>query len=142
MKILKWSMTNTRSRVGAGAPPLVPALAIVAVALTSLFYLLFPAAGSALADGGAPNLAYIAGSAKGISVVDIQQKTVTNSFALTGNPQTIYLSLDGRFLYVTQPALDRVTALAARTGQVFCTVNVPGQPSLLAFDPGTNFLYA
>jgi len=94
-----------------------------------------------LADGGAPNLAYIAGSAKGISVVDIQQKTVTNSFALTGNPQTIYLSLDGRFLYVTQPALNRVTALAARTGQTFCTLNVPGQPSLLAFDPGSNMLY-
>jgi DNA-binding beta-propeller fold protein YncE len=135
MKIVKWSSTRAGAKGGA------PALAIVAVALTSIFYLLFPAAGPALADGGAPNLAYIAGSAKGISVVDIQQKTVTNSFALTGNPQIIYLSLDGRFLYVTQPALNRVTALAARTGQTFCTLNVPGQPSLLAFDLGDNMLY-
>src|SRR5579863_4936959 len=107
-----------------------------------LFYLLFPLAGSAQADGGAPNLAYIAGSAKGISVVDIQQQKVTTAFPLTGDPHTIYLSLDGRFLYVTQPALGRVTALAAKTGQTFCTVNVPGQPSLLAFDPGSNMLYA
>src|SRR5581483_2886793 len=107
-----------------------------------LFLVLFPAAGVARADGGAPNLAYISGSSKGISGVDISQKAVTKSFALTGNPRTIYLSLDGRFLYVTQPSLDRVTALAARTGQKFCTLNVPGQPSLLAFDPGTNMLYA
>lgn len=121
---------------------LAPALIVVAIALASLIYLLIPMAGVARADGGAPNLAYISGSSKGISVVDISQKAVTNSFALTGNPRTIYLSLDGRFLYVTQPSLDRVTALAARTGQEFCTLNVPGQPSLLAFDPGTNMLYA
>ncbi len=132
MKILKWSMT----RAGAS-----PALVYVAVALASLFYLLFPAAGAARADGGAPNLAYISGTAKGISVVDIQQKTVTNTFSLAGDPQTIYLSLDGRFLYVTQPQLDRVTALTARTGQSFCSVNVSGQPSLLAIDLGSNLLY-
>lgn len=107
-----------------------------------LLFLFFPAAGAARADGGAPNLAYIAGSTKGISVVDIQQKQVTTTFSLTGDPHTIYLSLDGRFLYVTQPALNRVTALAAKTGQVFCSLNVPGQPSLLAFDPGSNMLYA
>jgi len=95
-----------------------------------------------LADGGAPNLAYIAGTASGISVVDIQQQKVTSSFSLTGDAHTIYLSLDGRFLYVTQPALNRVTMLAAKTGQMICTVNVPGQPSLLAYDPGANVLYA
>ncbi len=75
-------------------------------------------------------------------MVDIIQKAVTNTFSLAGDPTTIYLSLDGRFLYVTQPSLDRITALTARTGQSFCTVNVPGQPSLLAFDPGSNLLYA
>jgi DNA-binding beta-propeller fold protein YncE len=160
MKILKWSITRAgepREMTRAGASPaptilrsdphrayragLAPALVIVVVTLASLFYLLFPAAGAAWADGGAPNLAYISGTARGISVVDIQQKTVTNSFSLTGDPQTIYLSLDGRFLYVTQPSLDRITALTARTGQSFCTVNVPGQPSLLAFDAGSNLLY-
>jgi DNA-binding beta-propeller fold protein YncE len=114
---------------------------IISSSFLLLFYLLMPAAGAARADGGAPQLAYIADTAKGVSVVDIQQKAVTNTFSLAGNPQTIYLSADGRFLYVTQPSLGRVTALTARTGQTFCTVNVPGQPSLLAFDPGSNLLY-
>ena len=31
--------------------------------------------------------------------------------------------------------------LAAKTGQTICSANVPGQPSLLAFDPGLNVLY-
>jgi hypothetical protein len=117
------------------------ALGIIAVVLASLAYLLFPGAGTARADGGAPNLAYISGTTKGISVVDIQQKAVTNTFSLTGDPQTIYLSLDGRFLYVTQPQLNRVTAVTARTGQSFCSASIPGQPSLLAFDQGSNMLY-
>lgn len=121
---------------------LVTCLIYATAIFASLFYLLFPAVRIARADGGAPNLAYISGTTRGISVVDIQQKAVTNSFPVTGNPQTIYLSQDGRFLYVTQPSLDRVTALTARTGQTFCTVNVPGQPSLLVFDPGSNLLYA
>lgn len=94
-----------------------------------------------LADGGAPNLAYISGSSSGISVLDIQQEKITTTFHLTSNPQTIYLSLDGRFLYITQPALNRVSMLAAKTGQTICTVSAPGQPSLLAYDPGANMLY-
>jgi WD40 repeat protein len=104
--------------------------------------LLFSVATPAFADGGAPNLAYISGASNGISVLDIQQQKVTTTFNLTGNPQTIYLSLDGRFLYVTQPDLNRITMLAAKTGQTICTVSVPGQPSLLAYDPGPNMLYA
>ena len=117
------------------------ALVMACVVLASLLYLLLPA-GAARADGGAPNLAYISGTTKGISVVDIQQKAVTNNFSITGDPQTIYLSLDGRFLYIAQPTLGRVTLLAAKTGQTVCTANVPGQPTLLAFDAGLNILYA
>ena len=54
------------------------------------------------------------------------------------------LSPDGRFLYVAQPALGRVTMLAARTGATICSTNLPGQPALLAFDTssGANMLYA
>src|SRR5256714_1984703 len=96
------------------------------------------------ADGGAPNLAYVVGTAKGISTIDIGQQKVTGTIAVDGDPHTIYLSLDGRFLYVSQPGLGRVTMVAARTGQTICTANVPGQPTLLAFDtmPGANVLYA
>ncbi len=104
--------------------------------------LLWTTATMALADGGAPNLAYIAGSKTGISVIDIRQQKVTTNFSLSGDPHTIYLSLDGRFLYVSQPALGRVIMLATKTGQTVCNVNVPGQPSLLAFDPYSLMLYA
>ncbi|HVB75743.1 MAG TPA: YncE family protein, partial [Ktedonobacteraceae bacterium] len=142
MHVLKWIM---RPRVPvimrASARPHILYALITGCGLLLLFSLFLPT-GLARADGGAPNLAYISGTSKGISVIDIQQQKVTTTFSLTGDPHTIYLSLDGRFLYVTQPQLGRVVALAAKTGQTFCTVNMPGQPSLLAFDPGSNMLYA
>jgi DNA-binding beta-propeller fold protein YncE len=106
-----------------------------------LLMFLFPGSRHAYADGGAPNLAYIAGTQKGISVIDIGQQRVTGSFTMSGDPQAIYLSLDGRFLYVTQPTSGHLSMLAAKTGQTICSANVPGQPSLLAFDPGLNVLY-
>src|SRR6266851_9750430 len=112
------------------------------VCTLALLLLLFPGPQQAYADGGAPNLAYVVGGSNGISVIDIGQQKVTGTFALGGDPRTVYLSLDGRFLYITQPALGRVTMLSAKTGQTICSAkNVPGQPSLLAFDPGTNTLY-
>lgn len=93
------------------------------------------------ADGGAPNLAYVAGGGSGVSVFDIGQKKVTGSFKIAGSPHSVYLSLDGRFLYVTQPALDQFSILAAKDGSVVCTAHVPGKPSLLSFDPQTNSLF-
>ncbi len=106
-----------------------------------LLMFLFPGSQHVFADGGAPNLAYVSGSQKGISVIDIGQQKVTNSFTISSKPNAIYLSLDGRFLYVTEPSSGHVTMLAAKTGQTICTANIPGQPSLLAFDPGLNVLY-
>jgi hypothetical protein len=52
------------------------------------------------------------------------------------------LSLDARFLYVTLPQKNQVAVLAAKTGQTVCTANVPGQPTLLAYDPSPDTLYA
>lgn len=116
-------------------------LSILLLALMSLL-LFFPHL--AHADGGAPNLAYVAGGPKGISTIDIGQQQVTGTISVSGDPHTLVLSLDGRFLYVAQPTLNRVTMLAAKTGETICTANVPGQPSLLAFDPtpNANMLYA
>src|SRR5258708_1891501 len=125
--------------------PYKPYLLLKIGAIFSIFILLtllLPGHQHAYADGGAPNLAYVAGASKGISVIDIAQQKVTNTFSLSGDPHMVYLSLDGRFLYVAQPTSGRVTLLAAKTGQTVCTVNVPGQPTLLAFDAGINILYA
>ena len=111
-------------------------------AVLLLVFLLLPTTQYAYADGGAPNLAYVAGASRGIGVIDIAQQKVINNFSLNGDPHMVYLSLDGRFLYIAQPTLNRVTLLAAKTGQTVCSANVPGQPTLLAFDAGINILYA
>src|SRR6266700_107461 len=97
---------------------------------------------SAYADGGAPQLAYVAGAAQGISIIDIAQRRVTGTIALAGNPRTVLLSLDGHALFVTQPALGRVAVINAKTGQTICMANLPGQPSLLALSLDATVLYA
>lgn len=112
-----------------------------------LFTLLFLLASllsspTAHADGGAPNLAYVSGTPKGVSVVDVQQQKVTGTISVPGDPVTVSLSLDGRFLYVTQPQLNKVSIVAAKTGETICSANVPGEPALLTFDSNVNMLYA
>ena len=104
--------------------------------------LLLPFSRQVNADGGAPNLAYVAGAAQGIGVIDIGQQKVTSSISVDGNPQMVLLSLDGRYLYVTQPTLGRVAIISASTGRVICTASLAGQPTLLALGPQSGALYA
>src|SRR5438046_2523450 len=73
------------------------------------------------ADGGAPQLAYVAGAASGITIIDIARRRVTGTIAVAGNPHTVLLSPDGHALYVTQPALGRVAVITAKTGKTLCT---------------------
>jgi DNA-binding beta-propeller fold protein YncE len=96
---------------------------------------------SAHADGGAPQLAYVVGTAQGVSIIDIAQRRVTGTIAVGGNPRTALLSLDGHALYVTQPTLGQVTVIAAKTGKPLCTAILPGQPSLLALSLDASVLY-
>ncbi|GER87079.1 hypothetical protein KDW_12410 [Dictyobacter vulcani] len=93
------------------------------------------------ADGGAPNLAYVAGANGGVGIIDVQQQKVTRTIKVAGDPHLVALSQDGRFLYVTQPQLNRLAIITARTGDQFCSANVPGEPTLLAFDPNVKSLY-
>ena len=93
------------------------------------------------ADGGAPNLAYVSGTSSGINVIDVGQAKVTKTISVSGDPQTILLSQDGGLLYVSQPTLGQVSILRASTGRLFCSVHLPGQPSLLAIDTILNILY-
>jgi DNA-binding beta-propeller fold protein YncE len=108
----------------------------------AFFLILLPLTQHVNADGGAPNLAYVAGAAQGIGVIDIGQQKVTSSISVSGNPQMILLSLDGRYLYVTQPTLGRVAIISARTGKTICTASLAGQPTLLALGPQSGALYA
>ena len=93
------------------------------------------------ADGGAPNLAYVSGTPSGVSVIDVLQGKVTKLISVAGDPHTILLSLDGRFLYVTQPGLGQVTVILAETGQPVCIARLPGKPAFLALDQYSNILY-
>ena len=96
----------------------------------------------ASADGGAPNLAYVSGTANEVSVIDIGQQKVTGSIAVNGDPRMILLSLDGRYLYATQPTLGRVSVISARSGKNICSANLPGQPTILGIGPQSGLLYA
>src|SRR5437764_9674367 len=97
---------------------------------------------TAHADGGPPQLAYVAGTAQGISVIDIARRRVTGSIAVAGNPRTILLSPDGHALYVTQPTPGQVAVINAKTGKILCSASLPGQPSLLALSLDAAVLYA
>lgn len=113
--------------------------------LSFLFVLLWLATtflSPAYADGGAPQLAYVAGAAQGISIIDIAKRRVTGTMAVAGNPRDVLLSPDGQFLYVAEPASGRVAVITAKTGKTFCMVNLPGQPSLLALSLDYTVLYA
>src|SRR6266516_4456032 len=93
------------------------------------------------ADGWAPQLAYVAGAARGISIIDIAKRRVTGTIAVAGNPRTVLLSLDGHALYVTQPVLGQVAVISAKTGKTLCTASLPGQPSLIALSLDATVLY-
>ena len=110
--------------------------------LLVLCTLLADQAGSpASADGGAPDLAYVAGTAPGVSVIDVVQRRVSKTLFIEGDPHTILLSSDGRFLYTTQPARGRVSVLDAASGRIQCSIAIPGRPSLLALAPFDEALY-
>ena len=110
--------------------------------LILLFTLVAIFSSSAHADGGAPQLAYVAGTAHGISIIDIAKQRVTGTIYESGDPHTILLSLDGSELYVTQPSLGQVAVFGTKTGKTLCSVSLPGQPSLLALSLDSTILYA
>lgn len=94
------------------------------------------------ADGGAPQLAYVAGTAQGISIVDIARQHVTGTITSGGNPQGILLSLDGHALYVSQPTMGQVAVIDVKAKKPLCAVRLPDQPSLLALSLDASVLYA
>src|SRR5260370_21907828 len=124
--------TRVRQQPGNHLRALFPRLLALCLTLCWLV-LMTPSPPLAHADGGAPNLAYIGGSAQGLSVVDIGQQKVVKTVALGGNPAAVYLTSDGRYVYVAQPGLNQGTKLAPSSGAVGCIARVPRQASLLAY---------
>lgn len=113
---------------------------LLSLLITATFFIILPS--HAQADGGAPNLAYISGTTQDISVIDVGQGKVIATIPTAGKPNIILLSLDGSFLYISQPEAHQISILATYTKRIICTAHLPGKPGLLALDPSTNILYA
>jgi YVTN family beta-propeller protein len=123
------------------APALCAGRWALAAALVSLY--LLPAAASflvspaVLADGGAPNLAYVAGGGTGgndVVVVDISARKVTGSISVGGRPAGVVLSTDGRYAYVTESSSSRLAIIDASTHAVTGTVRTGEGPTAVALD--------
>jgi DNA-binding beta-propeller fold protein YncE len=116
---------------------------LVAVLCPGLILLLLlpPAVPVVWADGGAPNLAYVAGASGGVAVIDIARQRVVTRLALGGDPHALLLSGDGGTLYATQLALGQLSAIVTQNGDPRCSAAVGGQPSQLALTPDGTTLY-
>ncbi len=96
------------------------------------------AAPMALADGGAPNLAYVAGAGangEDLAIIDIGQRQETGHVTIGGAPTGVILSADSRFAYVTERAANRVAVVDTRAKQVTATIAVGAAPTAIAIDP-------
>jgi YVTN family beta-propeller protein len=101
---------------------------------------------TARADGGAPNLAYIAGGGAGggdLVVLDIGKRAVAWHVALGSGPVAVALSTDGRFAYVLRSAANAVSIVDARAQKVVASVPVGPAPQGMTLDltRNPNLLY-
>ncbi len=125
----------------------LPRAALVLLVSATLFFSMTVALSqTADADGGAPNLAYVAGGGPGgndLVAIDISKRAVTGRVAVGGSPISVLLSTDGRYAYVAQSAKNAVAIVDARTLQVVATVPVGPAPEGMALDlsHSPNLLY-
>src|SRR5258706_9290854 len=120
----------------AGRRPGAPrSTGVLAAALLLLFALLLATATEARvahADGGAPNLVYVAQEGGGLVVIDIARRQVVGRVAVGGAPSAVLLSYDSRYAYVAQRATGRVAIVNARTQQVEAGLPVGANPPAVA----------
>lgn len=92
---------------------------------------------AARADGGAPNLAYIAGGGvqgNELDVVDISQQKVTGRVVVGSTPWAVVLSPDYRSAYVTLKGEDKLAIVNANDKKLTATIPTGAQPQALAID--------
>lgn len=115
----------------------VARLAVVAV-LGLVFAAAIPV-GTTRADGGAPNLAYIAGAGQhgeDLTVLDIASRKVTGHVQISGTPTSVVLSYDARYAYVTEATAGRLAVVDTRTLQVIGTVAAGRHPQAVVLTAG------
>jgi YVTN family beta-propeller protein len=111
------------------------AIIICLSALCACLLGIFPHA--ARADGGAPDLAYVAGGGAGgeeLTVIAIAQRKVTEHIHLGGDPWGVLLSLDSRFAYVTLNKANQLAIVDAHAQKIVATLPTGPSPKGLALD--------
>lgn len=114
-------------------------LAVVALSAAFAWSVILP--GTARADGGAPNLAYVAGGGTGgedLVVIDIGNRAVTWRATIGGDPASALLSTDGRFAYVDEASKNVVAIVDARAHTVAASLPVGAAPAGMALDLSRN----
>ncbi len=107
-------------------------IAVVAIVITAAW----PRA-AVQADGGASNLAYVAGTGaddNAVSVIDIAQRKITRTIPVGGTPWGIVLSVDAREAYVTEATGQQVAIIDTATHQVVGTLLTGPAPHAIAID--------
>ena len=92
---------------------------------------------SAHADGGAPNLAYVAGAGTNgnqVAVIDIAKKQVTGHITIGNAPHALALSSDARMLFVAASSGEGVAVVDAHALTVSATIKTPAPPLNLAIN--------
>ncbi len=118
-----------------------PALA-AALALVWLLLAFAGHPGVARADGGAPNLVYVAGAGTNggdLVVADIAKHQVTAHIPIGGGPSAVALSGDSRFAYVTQADANSLAIVDAHDQRVTAHLALGRRPSALIYDPISSF---
>src|SRR5262249_48316919 len=106
-------------------------LLAAAVWLAALLLASMGAGGVARADGGAPNLVYVAEEGGALVVIDIAKRQVVGRISVGGAPSAVLLSYDSRFAYVAQRATGHVAIVNARTQQVEAQLLVGASPQAM-----------
>lgn len=110
--------------------PAASAVGFAVLALAALMGMVAPV-GAARADGGAPNLVYVAGAGQhgdDLAILDIASRKVTGHVHLSGTPTSVVLSFDARYAYVTEATANQLAVVDTRTLQVAATVAAGRHP--------------
>lgn len=91
----------------------------------------------AYADGGAPNLAYVAGggaTGSDLDVIDMSKLSVSWHTTLDSAPHSVLLSADSHELFATEPVSNRLIFVGARDHHVDTSLTLGVQPTAMALD--------
>jgi len=120
-----------------------------AIAVALVFYSLLVVLSTARvahADGGAPNLAYVAGAGNAgtsVAIIDLAKQQVTGTIDVSEKPAGLVLSTDAHYAYIVQSIAHQVAIADAQQKKIIAQVSTGLTPRAIAIDvsSGTTLLY-